>query len=273
MAEILANGIRQHVQRQGPSEGDPVVFVHGLVMDNLSSWYFTVAPKVAAHAPVLVYDLRGHGKSERPDTGYDLDTLVDDLAALLDAVGAERASLIGNSVGGLIAARFAVRHPDRVRRLALVDALVGAPGWGASMAATLDLRGDDADNMIAREFKSWLGRHSERKRNRLAKAASALVLGTSLTDDMRRSPGVTDEDLAALQCPILGIYGEHSDVLESGQRVARCAPNGALSVYEGCSHSVLWEQMPRVCAELVEFVAPASERIEEPATGAAGGGA
>lgn len=259
MAELLVNGIRHHVQRQGPAEGNPVVFIHGLVMDNLSSWYFTVGPKVAARAPVLLYDLRGHGKSERPDSGYDLPTLVDDLAALLDAAGADKATVIGNSLGGLVAAAFAVHHPDRVQRLGLVDSLIGGPGWGEGMAATLELRGDEANAVIAREFRSWLGRHSVRKSNRLAKSAEALVRGTSLVDDIRRSPGLNDEQLATIRCPVLGIYGAESDVLESGQRVARCAPDARLRVFDGCTHSVLWEKTAQVCDELAAFAAPLAQ--------------
>ncbi|HWL88800.1 MAG TPA: alpha/beta fold hydrolase, partial [Polyangiaceae bacterium] len=71
MADVLVRGVRLHVQRMGvadPSEnrGRRVVFLHGLVMDNLSSWYFTVANVVAAFADVVLYDLRGHGLSDRP---------------------------------------------------------------------------------------------------------------------------------------------------------------------------------------------------------------
>ena len=78
MAEILANGLRTHVQRMG--EGTPaVVFVHGIVVDNLSSLYFTLAPLVSKHTRAVLYDLRGHGKTERPGQGYRLDDLHDDL--------------------------------------------------------------------------------------------------------------------------------------------------------------------------------------------------
>ena len=81
MADVAVGGIRLHVQRLGPTDGPDagrpaVLFVHGLVMDNLASWYFTVANPVATHRPVILYDLRGHGLSERPPTGYGLQTLV-----------------------------------------------------------------------------------------------------------------------------------------------------------------------------------------------------
>ena len=64
MAEVEVRGLKLHVQRLGEG-GRPVVFLHGLVMDNLSSWYFTVANPVAQQRSVLLYDLRGHGRSGR----------------------------------------------------------------------------------------------------------------------------------------------------------------------------------------------------------------
>src|SRR5512133_2303707 len=114
MADVTANGVRHHVQRLGAGDRT-VVFVHGLVMDNLSSFYFTLANPVASFADVVLYDLRGHGMSERPARGYRVVDLVADLAALLDALGiAHPVALVGNSFGGLVALAFAAAHPERV---------------------------------------------------------------------------------------------------------------------------------------------------------------
>src|SRR2546429_3679484 len=110
MADVLANGVRHHVQRLGRGERT-VVFVHGLVMDNLSSFYFTLANPIAEFAEVILYDLRGHGMSERPASGYTVASLVADLAALLDQLDRRPVTLIGNSFGGLVALAFAAAHP------------------------------------------------------------------------------------------------------------------------------------------------------------------
>src|SRR5258706_10835045 len=110
MADVVANGVRHHVQRLGSPrpDGRTVVFVHGLVMDNLSSFYFTLANPIAAGAEVILYDLRGHGMSERPPRGYAVADLVADLAALLDALSIDHpVDLVGNSFGGLVALAFA----------------------------------------------------------------------------------------------------------------------------------------------------------------------
>jgi pimeloyl-ACP methyl ester carboxylesterase len=258
LADVVANGVRHHVQRLG--RGDrTVVFVHGLVMDNLSSFYFTLANPIAEAAEVVLYDMRGHGMSERPASGYAVADLVADLAALLDALVIDRpVDLVGNSFGGLVALAFAAAHPDRVARLALIDAHDGTDGWAAQMTSTLGLKGDARDDKIAQSFQSWLGRHSDRKRTRLARAAEALVEGTTLIDDLRASPPMTRDELSTIRCPTLALYGEASDVRTRGEELAATLPACTLHVLPGCSHSVLWEATAEVRDRVVAFVVSGS---------------
>jgi pimeloyl-ACP methyl ester carboxylesterase len=249
VADVVANGVRHHVQRLGKG-GHSVVFLHGLVMDNLSSFYFTLANPVAERADVVLYDLRGHGMSERPQRGYAVGDFVADLHALLDQLGIARADLVGNSFGGLLALAFASAHPDRVGKLALIDAHTGTDGWAAQMTATLGLQGEARDAKIAESFQSWLGRHSERKRNRLAQAARALVEGTSLVADLRESPPLS----LSIGAPTLALYGENSDVRAHGEALAKQLPHCTLELLPGCSHSVLWEATADVRDRVTRFV-------------------
>jgi pimeloyl-ACP methyl ester carboxylesterase len=249
VADVVANGVRHHVQRLGKGDHS-VVFLHGLVMDNLSSFYFTLANPVAEHADVVLYDLRGHGMSERPSTNYAVHDFVADLHALLGELGIARADLVGNSFGGLLALAFASAHPDRVGKLALIDAHTGTDGWAAQMTETLGLQGDARDAKIAESFQSWLGRHSERKRNRLAQSAKALVEGTSLVADLRESPPLS----LAIDAPTLALYGENSDVRAHGEALAKQLPHCTLELLPGCSHSVLWEATADVRERVTRFV-------------------
>ncbi|MFN2383644.1 MAG: alpha/beta fold hydrolase [Gemmatimonadota bacterium] len=255
MADVTARNVRFHVQRLG--DGPPtVVFIHGLVMDNLSSWYFTVATRAARGAGVVLYDLRGHGRSERPPTGYGVADMTADLAGVLDGLGlgGRPVELVGNSFGGTVALAFAIAQPERVRGLALVDAHVPDAAWGPRLAAELRLEGPDRDALIARHFSTWLGRHSERKRNRLAETARALVEGTSLTRDLAATPPLLDADLRAIRCPVLALYGERSSIRSHAVRLAEAVPHCRLHLVPGCTHSLIWEATAFLQAELVAWV-------------------
>jgi pimeloyl-ACP methyl ester carboxylesterase len=94
--------------------------VHGLA-SNARLWD-GVAPRLAAAGhPVAAVDLRGHGRSDKPDGGYDFATISEDLRALIAALGFERPVLVGQSWGAGVVLDFGVRHPDLTRGIVLVD--------------------------------------------------------------------------------------------------------------------------------------------------------
>jgi pimeloyl-ACP methyl ester carboxylesterase len=255
MADAVVRGARLHYQRAG-IQGSRlrVVFVHGLVMDNLASWYFTVASSVAAFADVLLYDLRGHGRSERTDEGYTVDDAVRDLVGLLDVtLGRGPVCVVGNSFGALVAVTLARRFPERVAGLVLVDGHLGDETFGTRMAGTLSLKGKAADRAIAANFQNWLGRHSERKRTRLGDRARALVEQTSLVRDLEATPPLAEADFAAIDAPTLALYGERSDVIERSRPLLSQMPRCTIEVLPGCTHSILWEATEQVRARTVAF--------------------
>jgi pimeloyl-ACP methyl ester carboxylesterase len=255
MADVVANGVRHHVQRLGAGPRT-VVFLHGLVMDNLSSWYFTVAPAAARAADVVLYDLRGHGRSERPPTGYGLADLVVDLDALLGALGIDRpVVLVGNSFGGLLALAYAIGFGDRVAGLVLVDAHLADEAFPEEMAATLSLEGEARDQRIVSSFAGWAGRHSARKRNRLADAARALVGGTSLVEDMRVTSPLSGDALRTVTAPVLALYGERSDLRARAEARLGPLPRCRVEIVPGATHSVLWEATDEVRRRVLEFLA------------------
>jgi 3-oxoadipate enol-lactonase len=102
----------------GPKDA-PVVVLSNSLGATRAMWDRQV-PALAERFRVLTYDTRGHGASPAPAGPYTLDDLVDDLVALLDRLGAQRAHVAGVSLGGMVAMRLAAREPARVHRLALL---------------------------------------------------------------------------------------------------------------------------------------------------------
>ncbi|MGE3171186.1 MAG: alpha/beta fold hydrolase [Planctomycetota bacterium] len=100
--------------------GPDVVLLHGLG-DSSLTWHRIEEPLRAAGHRVTVLDALGAGRSDKPDGPYAIEAHVDRLARACDALGIERATLVGNSLGGSVALRFAMRFPDRVRALVLIS--------------------------------------------------------------------------------------------------------------------------------------------------------
>jgi pimeloyl-ACP methyl ester carboxylesterase len=121
MPRIALGELTVHYQQAG--KGPDLVLIHGLFC-NLAFWYLTVVPKLAEAFRVTVYDLRGHGLTQRMPRGYRAADLAEDLRLLLDHLDIRSAHVVGHSFGGAVALAFAIRHPIRVRSLTLADAWV-----------------------------------------------------------------------------------------------------------------------------------------------------
>jgi len=117
----LESGLRFRVLETGAVTGPPVVLIHGW---GACVYTFRFAFEALARAGyrALAFDLRGHGLSDKPVGRHDYETraLIGDLREVMDRCGLERADILGHSLGGSIALRFALVHPARVRRLVLV---------------------------------------------------------------------------------------------------------------------------------------------------------
>ncbi|MFI6582247.1 alpha/beta fold hydrolase [Embleya sp. NPDC050493] len=267
MSEVHANGLRFHVQRlQAPADRPalrtPVVFLHGLVLDNLSSFYYTLAAPIArAGSEVVLYDQRGHGRTERPRTGYDPDTAVADLAALVKACDlATPVHLVGNSFGGLIALHAARTRPDLVASLVLIegqclDLPAGsepyAGGWVEELANTLNLA---ALGLEAHPGPDRLPTGPARKAARLRAGAHALLNDTTLIEDVTLLRAPTPDELADLACPVLALYGELSELTPPARRLAELLADCTLTVLPGVAHTVLREATAPVLSALLDWL-------------------
>ncbi|MFG1999441.1 alpha/beta fold hydrolase [Spirillospora sp. NPDC048911] len=104
----------------------PLLLVHGYAADS-QDWAWHIAGLTAAGHRVIAPDLRGHGHSSAPATGYSPEDLAADLAALLDHLGLDQVIAVGHSMGGMVASALAVERPGRVRALVCVDPAYGLP--------------------------------------------------------------------------------------------------------------------------------------------------
>ncbi|MBD2743406.1 alpha/beta hydrolase [Coleofasciculus sp. FACHB-1120] len=115
---IETNNIRLHCVTQG--EGELVILLHGFP-EFWYSWRHQI-PALARHFKVVVPDLRGYNDSDKPLSGYDLDTLSADIRGLIENLGYVRAHIVGHDWGGLIAWHLAQKFPDVLNRLAILNA-------------------------------------------------------------------------------------------------------------------------------------------------------
>src|SRR5258706_11251655 len=108
---VHVNGIKLHYLDWG-GNGEALIFLAGL--GNSAHCYDRIAPRFANKFRVLALTRRGHGESDYPETGYDLDTLVDDILAFMDGLKVENAILAGHSLAGVEMTRFTEKYPERV---------------------------------------------------------------------------------------------------------------------------------------------------------------
>ncbi|MFJ9840857.1 alpha/beta fold hydrolase [Kitasatospora sp. NPDC101155] len=116
-----------HLWAERRGAGTPVVLLHGSGMD--SRLWDAVVPELSRHHDVIRYDARGLGRSTPPERTFDD---VEDLRAVLDHFGLDRAALVGLSMGGETALDFTLAHPERVTALALIGASVSGHDWPPS---------------------------------------------------------------------------------------------------------------------------------------------
>jgi pimeloyl-ACP methyl ester carboxylesterase len=256
MAVIEAAGVAFQVWRQaptGPATTHPVVFVHGLMVDDMATFYFTLGGIAAQHAEAFGYDLRGHGRTQFVDHGYRVADHVTDLFALLDEADLTGpVHLVANSFGGAIALRAALARPERVASLVLVEAHYPTDGWAEEMVATLELAGAQISvDGVMQQFNVT----TRRKAERIATTADRLIWHSTLRADLGTEQALTADELASIRCPALCLYGAESDLVDRGRRLATRLPDAELHVFPGATHMLLIERPADLQGLLLDWLA------------------
>lgn len=252
-------GIRYRLEGEGTR---PLVCVHG-VGSYLEAWD-GVVERLAPHFRILRFDLRGHGRSARTKGRYEIDDFVRELLLLADAdhVGFARFSLAGFSLGGLIAQRAALDHPDRIERLVLLSTVAGRNQAEKervlSRLSMLQSRepGSHYDNSVGRWFSEEFQKVNPdlmatlRERNAAndpdCYAAAYRVLAESDFGD----------ELGRISCPTLVATGEEDQ--GSNPRMARLMAErihgSRLAILPGKRHSILIEAPADVAGLMQDFL-------------------
>ncbi|HLY40081.1 MAG TPA: alpha/beta hydrolase [Terracidiphilus sp.] len=250
------NGIRVHYYVMGPKDGPPVVLVHGLG-GRAEDWRNLAPYLKKAGYRIYVPDLPGYGQSERPgDFSYSIPDEAEVVVGFFDKLDLQRVDLIGWSMGGWIVQWVAARHPERVKKLMVLDSagIRARPTWNTALftPTTADelARLDDLLMPNPPHLPAFIARDVLRVSREHAwviqKALRSMLTGDDVTDTM----------LPEMKMPILIVWGseDHITPLSEGNEMKRLAPHAELDVIGGCGHLAPVQCSREIAPAMVGFL-------------------
>jgi len=209
-------GLRFHYRQYGSqhADGPPIVLLHG-VASNAKIWIM-VGPRLGERYRVFALDQRGHGETDKPDSGYDTPTVVGDLVAFIEALGIERPVIAGHSWGGNVALEYAATYQDALRGLVLVD------GGFMEMSSRPGMTWEEAEKQLAPPVLTHL------TPEQLVEGAKKWELGTVWSEEV--------------EAALMGNF----DIAEDGTIRPRMRRENHMQVVRA-----LWDQKPSEQAPLV----------------------
>ncbi len=274
------HGHRVGYRRAG--SGPVIVLIHGMA-GNSDTWR-EVMPTLAERFTVVAPDLLGHGASEKPRGDYSLGAFANGVRDLLIALGHERATFVGQSLGGGVAMQIAYQFPERCERLALVSSgglgdevnlglrLLALPGSELVLMLGCKRWVHDAGTQVA----SWLAHVGLRTGSNVAEMwesygsladaetrTAFLQTLRSVVDVSGQRVSATNRFYLAAEVPTLIVWGDHDHIIPVAQAHATHAAiaGSRLEIFEGSGHFPHCDDPARFCRVLTEFMtttAPAS---------------
>lgn len=260
---IAADGAKLHhaIHGSGPIR---IALTHSLAM-NGDFWRLVIAA-LGDKATVLTWDCRGHGASDKPPGPYTVELFADDLAAVFDEVGWDKAIVGGASMGGTVALAFALRHPERVTALALFDTTAS---YGPNALAEWRLRAEKAAaeglaSMVAFQQTRWFSDGFRESHadvlNECAKVFCANdIAAYGETCLMLGSANLLD-DLSKISAPTSILVGEedYATPLQMAETLNQGIAGSTIEVIRGARHLTPLESPELVAARLMEL----AERVK-----------
>ena len=266
---MLADGRVIHLRDEGPRDAPVLVLLHGSNAD-LHTWQPWV-DRLKPEFRVIRFDQRGHGLTgPAPDGDYRTDAFVADVDAVADRLGLERFVLAGNSMGGGIAMAYAMRHPDRLDGLVLVDAGgadIARKGGGNLLFTLAAIPG-------LNRLMAQITPRSLVERSLSQSVANQAIVTPEAVDrywELARYPGnreatlkrfgqartpFTAEQVAAVTVPTLVMWGEEDSLIpyEAADWYMAHMPNATLAAYEGVGHIPMEEHPDQSAADIMAFM-------------------
>ena len=250
----------QKIKYVEAGSGPVVVLLHGLG-GNSANWAFNT-PALAQKFRVVVPDQVGFGSSDKPLVNYRIGTYVDFLDKFLSELKVERATLVGNSMGGWIAALYALRYPGKVDRLVLADSAGFAPPKEFDLHALAGLNPSTRDEMKRLAnlvFFNPMFKSDAAIDVLLAQRISAGDGYTiqRLVESIYRGDDMLDGKLSAIKQPVLLLWGREdglTPLAREGERFKRELPSAQLIVFDQCGHVPQVEKAAEFNAAVLKFL-------------------
>lgn len=249
----LDTGINMTYLVMGPADAEPIILIHGAT-DSRISWS-QVAPILAENYRVYVPELRGHGKTDKPEAvegKYSVDEHTADIVAFMDIVGIETANIVGHSLGSMITQNLAINNADKVTTITLIGstAKTGDMSWilDGDGESFLGLSGYDAEQALPDDFiRGWAATTNEDANFAEAIYQHAAALPYPVWAYIFSGAAEYDNlaNLSAITCPVLIIWGSADELMsaESQQALQDGLVNAEVEYVEiaDASHNTHWD--------------------------------
>lgn len=254
---IEIDGLRLNYELRG--QGKPLALIHGLGGD-LTSWQPFV-PALAQRFQVLTWDVRGHGQSDKPDQEYTPGLWAQDLSLLLRKLGIAQAYVLGISMGGVIAQRFALDYPDMTEALIVVSTSseVGERASQAWEAQAQLVEREGLEALAARQRANYSPAYAQAHAQEMAEAAQRLLRNDPKAY-VRAIRAIArynfTPELSRIRCPTLILQGEDDTLTPPGGSVImhRHIAGSRLVFIKGCGHAIPSEQPQLFLQHVLEFL-------------------
>jgi len=266
MPECVVKTVRLYYEIHGV--GFPLVCIHGHTLT--ADMWEQQLPALCRQRQVIIYDLRGHGRSAAPPTGYTYGDHADDLLGLVDALGLDQVDVCGFSQGGGIALQAAITHPQRIRSLILISSMLdGYPHSPAfveffrQFGAMLRTQGVEAavDGLwLSHPFFAGLSPENRERLRHMALAFSGAPYRD--TTPHPRSSWRQIQRLGEIRHPTLVVVGQRDlpDLQGIAQTLVSSILGAELVCVANAGHMVTWEAPDVVNAALVDFLGRSTAR-------------